>query len=407
MRPNDPHPPEPQHPQVRRPPVIALVAISAVSPFAINSILPSLPAIALAFDAGYGRVQLILSLFLGAMAIAQIFIGPLSDRFGRRPVLLAGFVLFSVSCLLAPLAPTIDALIGIRIVQGATGCVGIVLARAIVRDLFERRQAASMLGYVTMGFAVAPLVAPVIGGLLQEAFGWTSIFVFTALLGVLGLVITWSFVPETNLYPTTRLSFATMLHDFGKLAGDLDFLLFAAVTGLSTGVFFAFLGGAPYVAEHILGLSPGVYGVWFGVAPIGYILGNYLAGRFTELFGVARMILTGSLIGLVAAALPLLLFRFGFVGPLELFLPMVLVGVANGLALPSAISGAVSVRPEIAGAASGLSGAVQMGTGAAFSAAAGALLTGGISAMPMFGLMLAAAVLVVVCALAIYPRNRP
>ena len=400
--------PRPAAAAARRPPIIALIAVSALSPFAINSVVPSMPGIALAFQADYGRVQLILSLFLASIAISQIFIGPLSDRFGRRPVLLAGFVGFVAVSLLAPMAPTIDALIGVRIVQGATGCVGIVLGRAIVRDLFDRRRAASMLGYVTMGLAVAPMVAPVIGGGLQAAFGWTAIFWFTALLGAGCVVVTWAYVPETNLQPTQRLSFASMFSDFRQLLRSVDFLLFTASSGLTTGVFFAFLGGTPYVAEHILELSPAVYGLWFGAAPVGYVCGNYVAGRFTERFGVARMILAGSVIGLIAASLPPFFFYYlGFVGAAELFLPMILVGVANGLSLPSAISGAISIRPAIAGAASGLSGAAQIGTGAVLSAAAGAVLTGGSSAAPMFALMFGAALLAVLVALALYPRNRP
>ena len=389
----------------RRPSVVALVIISGVSPFAINSIVPSLPAIAMAFDADYGRVQLILSLFLASIAISQIFIGPLSDRFGRRPVLLTGFVAFTAVSLVAPLAPTIDSLIALRIVQGATGCVGIVLGRAIVRDLFDRRRAASMLGYVTMGLAVAPMLAPVIGGLLQEAFDWSAIFLFTALLGLASIAVTCAYVPETNLHPTTKLSFSTVFRDFAELLRNADFLLFAAVSGLSTGVFFSFLGGAPYVSEHILGLSPGVYGVWFGVAPVGYILGNYISGRFTEQFGVSRMILAGSAIGLIATAMSPILFYLGFVNASALFVPMVVIGVANGLSLPSAISGAVSVRPDIAGAASGLSGAAQIGMGAILSAAAGAVLTGSETAMPMFALMVGAAFLALLVAFAIYPRN--
>jgi DHA1 family bicyclomycin/chloramphenicol resistance-like MFS transporter len=392
---------------VRRPPVLALIAVSALSPFAINSVVPSMPAIAIAFDTEYGRVQLILSLFLASISISQIFIGPLSDRFGRRPVLLAGFVIFVLCTLAAPAAPTIEALIAIRILQGASGCVGIVLGRAIVRDLFDRRRAASMLGYVTMGLAVAPMVAPVIGGLLQTALGWTSIFWFTALLGIVCVAVTWAYVPETNLHPTPRLSFVSMFRDFRELFGNVDFLLFTASSALMTGVFFAFLGGAPYVSEHLLGLSPAVYGLWFGAAPVGYVCGNYIAARFTERFGVARMIFAGSALTLVAACILPLLFMFLEPGAPELFLPMVLVGFSNGLALPSAISGAVSVRPDIAGAASGLSGSVQIGTGAVLSATAGAIVTGGSSPVPMFVLMVAAAVCALAIALVIYPRNGP
>jgi len=392
---------------LRRPPVLALIAISALSPFAINAVVPSMPAIERAFDADYGRVQLILSLFLAAIAISQIVIGPLSDRFGRRPVLLWGFAVFVVASAASPFAPTIEGLIAIRVLQGATGCVGIVLGRAIVRDLFDRRQAASMLGYVTMGLAMAPMVAPLIGGILQELFGWTAIFWLMAGLGVACLAVAWAFVPETNLRPTPRLSFGTLFADFRQLFRSRDFVLFTASCSLTTGVFFAFLGGAPYVSERILGLSPAVYGLWFGAIPIGYATGNFLAGRFTERFGVARMILAGSAIAVAAASLPAALFLAGLIGPAEFFLPMVLVGIANGLALPSAISGAISVKPEIAGAAAGLSGALQIGTGAALSAIAGAALTGGRSAMPIFAIMIGAALVALLVAVSIYGRNRP
>jgi DHA1 family bicyclomycin/chloramphenicol resistance-like MFS transporter len=391
---------------VRRPPVLALVAVSAMSPFAINAILPSLPAIEQAFDADYGRVQLVLSLFLASVAVSQIFIGPLSDRFGRRPVLHVGFALFVMSCLAAPFAATIEQLVAIRVVQGATGCVGIVLGRAIVRDLFDRRQAASMLGYVTMGLAMAPMVAPSIGGILQELFNWQAIFWCMAGLGALCLIVTWRYIPETNLRPVDRLSFGSLFRNFALLLRDRDFLLFSACASLSSGVFFAFLGGAPYVSERLLELSPSTYGLWFACVAIGYALGNFLAGRFTEHFGIARMILAGSALAVIATLLPPLLFALGLAGPASLFLPMMLTGLANGLSLPSAISGAVSVRPEIAGAASGLSGAAQIGMGAVLSALAGAVLAGSRSAMPMFALMAAAGLLALIVAVAIHHRHR-
>ena len=407
MRPFTPSPaPEIAGPPVRRPPVLALVIVSAMSPFAINAILPSLPAIEQAFDADYGRVQLILSLFLASVAVSQIFIGPLSDRFGRRPVLHVGFALFVIFCVAAPFAATIEQLVAIRVVQGATGCVGIVLGRAIVRDLFDRRQAASMLGYVTMGLAMAPMVAPSIGGVLQELFDWQAIFWCMAGLGALCLAVTWRYIPETNLRPADRLSLGTLFRDFARLLRNSDFLLFSACASLSSGVFFAFLGGAPYVSERLLELSPSTYGLWFACVAIGYAIGNFLAGRFTEHFGIARMILAGSALGVIATLLPPLFFALSLAGPASLFLPMTLTGLANGLALPSAISGAVSVRPDIAGAASGLSGAAQIGMGAVLSALAGSALAGSRSAMPMFALMAAAGLLALMVALAIYRRHR-
>ena len=390
----------------RRPPVLALVAISALSPFAINSVVPSIPAIEVAFEADYSRVQLILSLFLASIAVSQILIGPVSDRFGRRPVLLIGFGVFVLASIASPFAPSIEALIAIRIVQGAAGCVGIVLGRAIVRDLYDRRQAASMLGYVTMGLAMAPMVAPTIGGVLQELSGWTSIFWLMGALGVACLAITWKLIPETNLMPTPALSLRTVFADFGVLLRRRDFLLFTAVSSLTTGVFFTFLGGAPYVAERILGLRPSVYGLWFAALPLGYATGSYLAGRFSERFGVDRMIMAGSALALLAVLLLLILDVIGFTGAAALFLPMAVAGIANGIALPNAVAGAISVRPDIAGAAAGLSGAAQLGTGAILSILGSLALAGGSSATPMLLIMTSAAVLAVMAAFWILRLNR-
>ena len=389
----------------RKPPVVALVAISAISPFAINAVLPSLPAIGAALGASYSRVQLVLSLFLAAVAVSQIFIGPISDRFGRRPVLLAGFAIFVAASAASAVAPSIEALLALRVIQGASGCVGIVLGRAIIRDLYGRAQSASMLGYVTMGLAIAPMLAPSVGGLMQGSFGWTAVFWLMAGMGVAAIAITWIYVPETNLAPTARLSFGSLLRDFLSLAGNRDFLAFTASSSLTSGVFFAFLGGAPYIAEEILGLTPVSYGLWFGTIAIGYSLGSFLSGRYAQRYGVTRMILAGSTLAVAAVAFSPALFALGADGSIALFVPMIVTGVSNGIVLPNALAGAISARPEIAGAASGLTGAAQLGMGAALATLAGLLLQGGQSVYPVFAVMSIAAVLGLVAAVLIRVRQ--
>ncbi|WP_161139791.1 multidrug effflux MFS transporter [Propylenella binzhouense] len=390
----------------RRPPILALVAISSVSPFAINVIVPSMPAIQRHFGAGYGTVQFVLSLFLVAVAAGQMLVGPVSDRFGRRPVLLAGFVLFTVSSAAAAAAPTIGVLIALRIVQGVGGCVGITLGRAIVRDLFDRRQAASMLGYVTMGLAMAPMVAPFCGGILQEFIGWQAVFLFMAAFGLACLAITWAYIGETNLARTPHLSFSTMARDFRLLLSERPFRLYTASTGLTAGAFFAFLGGAPFVSEHILEIGPSVYGLWFGLLAIGYAIGNYVTARLTERLGLSVLILWGSYLALLATAAAMALFAVGYPEPWALFLPMAVAGIANGLVLPNSLSGAISVRPEIAGAAAGLTGAIQIATGAVFSTLVGTLLQGSATALPMFWVMLAASAVALAAAHAIGTGRR-
>jgi MFS transporter, DHA1 family, multidrug resistance protein len=369
---------------LRRPSLGALIAVSMLSPFAINVVVPSLPAMERHFAADYGTVQLVLSLYLAAVAAAQILIGPLSDRFGRRPVLIAGLGLFTVASLACVGAPTIETLVGLRVLQAVGGSAGLVLARAIIRDLYERRRAASMLGYLTMGFAVAPMLAPLIGGLLQGAFDWRASFWFMFGFGVVCLAVAWRDVSETNLAPAERLDLSTLFRDFSMLVREPSFLLFTGCASLSSGVFFAFLGGAPYVSETILDLSPTVYGTWFVLVAGGYAIGNFLSGRYAERAGVRAMIVGGSVLALLVVALMPALFAAGLAHAASLFVPMFVLGIANGLVLPNALAGAISVAPRIAGAAAGLAGAAQMGFGAVFSALTGAMLAGGETATPLF-----------------------
>jgi len=385
----------------RQPTLLALIAVSMLSPFATTVIVPAMPAIQADYGADYGTVQLILSFFLASIAVAQIIIGPLSDRFGRRPVLLAGLGIFVASSISAAMAPTIESLIAFRVLQGASGSAGIVLGRAIIRDLFERRKAASMIGYVTMGFAVAPMLAPLTGGILQEAFDWTAIFWFMAGFGAVCLVIAWLDIGETNLARSERIDFATLLNNFRELIRSSNFLLFTACASLTSAVFFSYLGGAPYISDRLLGLSPTSYGLWFMLISGGYATGNFMSGRYAERIGVAWMIIVGSLLNVIAVAVMAGLFASGFVTPASLFLPMCAAGIGNGLVLPSAIAGAISVRPEIVGAASGLAGSVQVGSGAAISAIAGIALAGSETGMPLFWVMTVSALLALGTAFAI------
>jgi len=370
-----------------RPSLISLVVISALSPFAINVVVPSMPALQEEFSAEFGSVQLVLSLFLASVAVSQIGIGPLSDRFGRRPVLLAGLSIFTLASIAAVLVSSIESLVALRIVQAAGGCTGIVLARAIVRDLYDRRKAASIIGYVTMGLAMGPMVAPLIGGLLQQGFGWRAQFIFMTLMGATILFLAWRDVGETNHAKSEKLDFSTMLADFANLLREPPFLIYTAVSSLATAVFFSFLGGAAYVAEAIIGLSPVTYGMWFAIIAVGYAFGNFLSGRFAENVGVRRMTLAGSLLLVAAVAAMGFLFATGYVAAPALFVPMFFGSMANGLVLPSTIAGAISVRPEIAGAAAGLQGATQIGAGALVSAIAGWALAGSLSPMPLVAVM--------------------
>jgi MFS transporter, DHA1 family, multidrug resistance protein len=358
-----------------RPSFIALlVAVSAVSPLGINMYLPSMPGMARAFSVDFTTIQLTLSLYLAAMALGQLIIGPLSDRFGRRPVLLIGLTAFVAGSLICFLAQNVSLLIFGRVVQAMGGSAGITLSRAIVRDLFGRNQVASMIGYVTMGMAVAPMIAPTIGGVLDTYFGWRASFAFLIVFGGSALLFAVWQLYETNHNRGSADSARELLRRYGSLFRSRLFWGYTLATSLVSAVFFAFLAGAPYVTIELMGRSPAEYGFYFAIVPSGYILGNFITGRFAVRVGSNRMILAGTIVVMASVAAMAAVFATGTMHPSALFGPMFFIGAGNGLVLPSGIAGAVSVKPDLAGAAAGLAGSLQIGFGALVAPFVGATL---------------------------------
>jgi MFS transporter, DHA1 family, multidrug resistance protein len=378
------------------PHIFTLVMATASSALAMNVFLPSLPAMARHFDADYSVVQLAVALYLVATAVLQLLIGPASDRFGRRPVLLSCFAVFLFGTLAAIFAPTIEILLACRILQ-AFSAAGMVLSRAIIRDTVGPDQAASKIGYVTMGMTLVPMIGPVIGGFLDEIYGWQSTFLLTLVFGMTAFAIIWIDLGETNLRPSSSL-FA-QVRSYPELIKSERFLGYTLTAAFTSGTFFAFLGGGPYVASEIFGLSPSQYGFFFGFVSVGYMVGNFLSGRLSSRLGINRMLLTGNIVAATGMSVPLILYFAGYVSPASLFVPVMFVGLGNGMTLPNAMAGIVSVRPHIAGSASGLGGALQIGGGAGLSMLAGALLGPETGPAPLLWIMLASSCLGIVASL--------
>lgn len=370
----------------RSPPHIStLILLSALAALTMNIFLPSLPGMAAEFGADYRLMQLSVALYLGVNAVMQLFIGAISDRVGRRPVLLTGLALFLVATLGCILASSAWVFLTFRMMQ-ATIVTGMVLSRAVVRDMVPEARAASMIGYVTMGMAVAPMIGPAIGGVLDAAFGWRASFWTLFVLGLAALWLTWLDLGETAARrPGTAL--AEQLRDYPELLTSPRFWGYTATLGLSSGAFFAYLGGAPYVGDHVFGMDPATFGLFFGAPAVGYFTGNFLSGRFSMRIGIHRMVLWGTIINAAGVTLSLALFHLGLGTPYSFFGLMTCVGLGNGMTIPNATAGALSVRPHLAGTASGLSGALMIGLGAALSALAGALLTPGSGALPLLWIM--------------------
>jgi MFS transporter, DHA1 family, multidrug resistance protein len=377
---------------IAKPSFIALlIAVSAVSPLGINMYLPSMPGMARALGVDFTTIQLTLSLYLAAMAIGQLIIGPLSDRFGRRPILLIGLSVFVVGSLICLTAQNAGVLIFGRVVQAMGGCAGITLSRAIVRDLYRRDQVASMIGYVTMGMAVAPMIAPTIGGVLDTFYGWRASFAFLVLFGSLALLFASLQLSETNRNRGSVGDGDRLLPNYLALFRSRLFWGYSLATSFVSAMFFSFVAGAPYVVIELMGRSPAEYGFYFALVPSGYILGNFVTARFAVTIGQNRMFLTGMTISLLGVGSMAAAFAAGLGHPLALFAPMFLIGVANGLVLPNGIAGAVSVKPDAAGAAAGLSGSLQIGFGALVAPLVGAALT--TTVWPLIAIMAVCALL--------------
>ena len=365
-----------------------LVGMTAAAPLSMQIFVPALPAIQRGFAVPTGVAQLALSLSILANAFATLSYGPLSDRFGRRPAVLAGLGLFVAGSVMCALAPTIDLLIAGRIVQAAGAAAGMVIARAIVRDLYERDRAASMIAYLTMAMVVAPMLAPSVGAILMELADWRAIFVA---LTVAGIMLLWS--ARLRLIETRRHAGGGhgLLTGSGRLLRSGAFLSYVLQSAFSMSTFFAFVAGAPYFMIDVLERPATEYGLWFIVVSLGYMAGNFTAARVTGRVGLDRMILLGSVLALAGTMLALGLLLALPWAPALLFGPMMLSALSNGFAMPNAQAGAISVDPSLAGTASGVAGFTQLTCAALVSQAVGMLQDG--TPYPMLAFMLGCATL--------------
>lgn len=385
------------------PHVLTLILVAGISALNMSIFLPSLTAMSRYFGADYAVMQLAVSLYLAATAGVQIIVGPVSDRFGRRPVLLTSLALFVIFTLGAMVAQSVEVFLIFRMLQ-AVVATGIVLSRAIVRDMFAADKSASMIGYVTMGMAVVPMIGPLIGGALEQAFFWQATFAFLAVAGIFVLVLTWIDLGETGT--GQGMTFAEQARGFPELLRSPRFWGYVMCTAFSSGAFFALLGGASFVASVSFGLDPVFAGLALGAPAVGYIVGNYLSGRYSETIGLNRMAMLGTGVSTAAMGLSLVIGLNGIIDPLTFFGLCSFLGVGNGMTMPNAIAGSLSVRPELAGTASGLGGAIMIGGGAAMSAFSGLLLTEETGPIPLQLMMFLSSIASLIAIILVIRRAR-
>jgi len=367
-----------------------LMLMTGVGPATLNIVVPALPTLVKALATDTATVQLTLSLYLFSFATAQLVLGPLSDRFGRRPVILAALALNMLVSFAAIAASSIHMLIVARILQAIGASGGVVISRAIIRDLYDRDRAAGMIGLVTTAMVIAPMVAPLIGGLLDTAFGWEAIFVAIALLASTAVIWAYFTLPETRPAAAPQ-SPGLLIDEWRRLLRHPRFYGYVLIGAFGSAPFFVFLGGAPHVVITLMGRSSAEYGLWFAVMSFGYMSGNFTVSRLSQRFGIDALIVAGLVVELIGCVVTVaLIATFKNATPALIFLPQLVVSYGNGLLMANSISGAISIRPQAAGSASGMAGFVQMSVGAASTQIVSFLLVGAATGLPMAWMAVAA-----------------
>jgi len=362
--------------------LVLLMALMALGQISTSIYTPSMPSLVGLFATSPATVNLSLSLFLFGFAVCQLVFGPLSDRYGRRPILFAGLILYCMASLICALAPTIEVLVVGRFLQGMAASVGPVLGRAIIRDMYGPDRSVSVMGYIGAGLAISPAISPMIGGYMQVWFGWQWVFVFLAIMGAGILITAWRTLVESRPQREQRILDApSFLSTCKRLILDLAFWRYTLAVGFVFGGLMAFTAGAPFVFIEGFGLSPADFGVLYVFPVSGFFLGSLMAGRTSAAWGLDRMLRTGLILNIAGGFTMWVATVGGLSGSFAVLAPMALFCIGLGLTLATGMAGALKAFPHSAGAASALLGFVQIFIGSLASFAVGAMPSA--SAWPM------------------------
>lgn len=386
------------------PTLFTLVLLSGLSVVSLNMFLPSLSNIASEFQAGYG---LLASMSIAGYAmmttVLQLLIGPLSDRFGRRPVILvtlAIYILGSLGCLLAT---DVWTFLLFRTMQAAI-ISGFALSRVIIRDTEPAQKAAGLIGYLSITWAIAPMLAPMLGGSLDLLFGWRANFIAFLVFGAAVLALCWLDLGETNRNPSE--TFTKQFKSFPSLFRSWPFWGYSLCMAFSMGALYAFLAAAPLVATAVFRMSPATLGIYMGSTAAGFIFGSFISGRFAAHYSLATMMVAGRVVAFAGLTMGLGLLLAGIVHEFSLFGSCVFLGIGNGISMPSSNVGAMSVRPELVGSAAGLSGAITGAGGALMSGITSTVLNEANAAFVLLGMMLVSSTMALLAALFVLCLDR-
>lgn len=379
--------------------VALLAALTAIGPFAMQALAPALPAVARDLQVSAAAAQLLLSVSLAAMAVATLVWGPLSDRLGRRPVLIGAMWLAALGSAAAGVAPDLGLAVAGRVLQAAGAVAGMVLGRAIAQDVYGRQGAAGVIGQITAAMVVAPMVAPVISGVVVELAGWRVVFALVTAIAVGLALLAQARLPETAP-PAEPRGWMDVGRGLAEVAGRRTFWAYALYGVGSFASFLFFVGSAPFVMQEAYGIGPTGYGLYFMLISATYMVSNMLCGPLTRRLGERRALRAGAAFAIAGVGVGVALALGGAVHPMVLMLPMMLQSLGAGLSVPNTMAGAVGAAPDRPGAASGLMGFCQFLGGGVMAQVAGFLPHGTVlpSLLTMQGLLVTGFVLHLVLA---------
>jgi MFS transporter, DHA1 family, multidrug resistance protein len=345
--------------------LLLLVLMTGVAPISLYMLVPALPVLATTFGRDISVAQMTVSLYMVGIACSQIIMGPLSDKFGRRPVLLGGVGLMVAASVACIFAETLPQLIAARFLQALGGASGMVVSRAIIRDLYSRDRISSMISLVIAVMMIAQMLSPLTGGLLETAFGWRAIFYLITAASLAITIMIALALPETR---GDRLAGSSFRGDIGGLVRSRAFIGYVLCQVLASQIIFAFAGGGPYIVVTQMSRSSAEYGAWFATTGFAYLVGNLFCVRFAPRHSLEKLIWFGLALQLGGSLLNLIWSLAGInQAPSVLFGTQMIVMVANAFVMSNSVAGAISVRPEAAGTASGAMGFLQMGIGSLVS----------------------------------------
>src|ERR1700742_869034 len=345
--------------------LMLLVLMTGIAPISLYMLVPALPLLATSFGRDISIAQMTVSMYMVGIACSQIVMGALSDRFGRRPVLLAGMSLMVAASVACVFAESLPQLIAARFFQALGGASGMVISRAIVRDLYARDQISARLSLVIAVMMIAQMLSPLTGGLLDLAFGWRAIFCLITAAALATVIAIAFLLPETRRVRAAGNGFRG---DVGSLFTSRAFIGYLLCQVLASQIIFAFAAGGPYIVVNQMGRNSAEYGAWFATTGFAFLIGNVFCVRFAPRHSLEKLIWFGLALQLAGSLLNLVWSITGVNQmPLWLFGTQMIVMIANAFVMSNAVAGAISVRPDAAGTASGAMGFLQQGVGALVS----------------------------------------